>query len=95
MTKTVINTKTQEEYNKVMQIFEKKGWKSDYRKATECNFWIYYKENTCVDYKNDFCYGSVRYSENHNEKILSYLEFLEAEAGLPIKKICKKCGREL
>jgi len=77
---TAINTTTQEEYDHVMQVFEKKGWVwcTD-KKPTERNVWKYYKENTCVDYKNRFEHMPKVYYKLYGCNIISYEEFLKRE----------------
>jgi len=79
--KIAINTKTQEEYNRVIEIFEKKGWVwNSWRLPTNwLNMWNDYKENTCVDYKNNFRRADINSDIQLWYKIISFQEFLEME----------------
>lgn len=80
MKNTVIHTPTQEELNKVLEIFEDKGWKwNNWCNPTDNNvFWIY-EEDTCISYKNNFGHAPKDYYEMMWDKIITFQEFLELE----------------
>jgi hypothetical protein len=55
LTTTVVNTKTQKEYDNLMQIYEAGQWKEyDYNTPTEYNTWKRYGIETNIDAKNLF-----------------------------------------
>jgi hypothetical protein len=75
----VIHTKTQEEYNQVMEIFEKKGWTwIGKTKFTDYN-WDLYKEKTCIQYKNEFSFCNKKYYIKNDYEIISFNEFIQLE----------------
>jgi hypothetical protein len=72
---TVVNVKTQEEYDELMNMYEKAGWKwCDGEKPSEYNGYKHYSE-TCIDAEDRFCYKSVDSSKKRGEKIISLQEF--------------------
>ena len=75
-----INTKTQEQYNELMRMFEEKWWKwLDWEKPTEKNYFNLYKENICIDYKDWFWYADIDFYKEKWNEIISFEEFLELE----------------
>jgi hypothetical protein len=78
--KKCIHTKTQEEFNKVLEIFNSKNWRS-WDSEDKGLMWVDYKENTCVDYHDRYAYtGKDIYEKNYKEyKIITFEEFLEEE----------------
>jgi len=76
--KTVINTKTQEEYNELMKIFEKKGWfwYGWGEQPTYISVWDKFEKNTCIEYKNNFAYTGVDTCKEKRYTIISFQEFL-------------------
>jgi len=78
---TVINVKTKEEYNKLMEIFEKKGWRwySWALPTQDRDTWDIYKNNTCITYEDKFTYESIDYFKEEWYNIISFEEFLKQE----------------
>ena len=79
-----IHTKTKAEFRKVLEIFDKKKWvwSGGGNPLDYINIWDYYKEETCIDYKNNFCYCRKEWYKEKGYKIISFKEFLEME-GIP------------
>ena len=74
--KTVVNLRTQEEFNEYMQMCEDAGWlRVSNKKPTEAKvFWNDYKENTCVEVMDRFRYGSKAYFESEGYKNITLKE---------------------
>ena len=73
--KTVVHVPTIEKYKTLMQVYDCGGWRwSGLGPATLYN-WDMNKEETCVDVKNGFAYGSKAYSQREGEEIISIEEF--------------------
>ena len=90
MTKA-IHTKTQEQYDKVMEIFEKKWWKwCGWGKPASKNNWNEYRENTCIRYEDKFAYHYIDWYKEEWYEIISYEDFLKEEWIVIEKKIEKK-----
>lgn len=81
MEKIAIHCKTQEEYDQLMEICEKKGWKrrNGLSPKIQPNVWIYYKDQTTVDYCEFFQYTHKCWYKNTWYKILTFNELLEME----------------
>ena len=79
--KQAIHTKTQQEFNIVLEIFEKKGW--EWRDGgihtDSMKYWSCYKEDTCIVYNNHFLYCHICFYEKKWYKIISFQDFLEME----------------
>ncbi len=84
-----INTKTQEEYNKVMEIFEEKGYTwFAWNLPTEKNYWEKYKKDTCIDYEDNFWYANINFYKKEWIEIISFQEFLKEEWIINIWEYC-------
>ena len=72
----IYNTKTQADYNALMIELEEKGCKLFYgEKPTAVNFWVMYKETTCLRVDNHIILHSSLdyYKEKYpNENIIEY-----------------------
>ena len=69
---TVVNTKTQAEYDELMRIYEKAGWKwRGTGKPTGCILWREYKENTCIRIEDKFTYGQKVTYQEYNYKVIN------------------------
>lgn len=81
MEKIAIHTKTQEEFNKVLEIFEKKGWvwRSWNKPTSFKENWKDFEKETALYYNNEFCYINKKFSEKWFDKIISFEEFLKLE----------------
>ena len=81
MVKTAINCKTKEEFIKVLEIFDKKGWRwgGGDKPLDKIYYWDEYKEETCIGYKNYFEYSPKEWYLEEGWKIISFEEFLEIE----------------
>lgn len=74
---TVVNVKTQKEYDKVMEIFESFGWTwSDGEKPTEYNHWGEHEEKTCIRVENNFGYCDRKYYKIKCYTIISFNELM-------------------
>lgn len=84
---TVVNTKTQEEFDELMGIYEKAGWVwMDGREPTKCiEHYTTHKEKTCVDGKNYFTYDDVDWHKMADYKIISLSKFKQLQ-GLEEKR---------
>lgn len=80
MKKIAVNTKTQKEYDELMEILDKDGysWVMG-EKTTDHNFWSEHKNKTCIDVndKDWVSYSNYQYFEEKNYKILTLKEFKE------------------
>ena len=90
--KTAIHCKTKEEFRKVLEIFDKKGWRwitGD--KPLECvNDWNDYKEETCIRYEDDFGYSPKKWYLRNDYKVISFKKFLEIEGIILPEKIARQ-----
>jgi len=79
--KKVIHTKTIEEFTRVLEIFEKKGWvwMDGVKPLEKISYWNFYKERTCIAYENNFGYSTKEYYEEEGDEVISFEEFLELE----------------
>lgn len=74
-----IRTKTQEEFNKVLEVFEKKGWRwISVNNCTPDNIWNIYKQNSFLEYCNYFNYGCID-NEKSKYNYISFEDFLKEE----------------
>lgn len=83
-TNIVVHTKTQEEYDRLMQILEDKGYKWVIKgKPTELNIWAVHKENTCIRLENKgLGYARKGFYEEHKDEygeIISFGEYIDRE----------------
>ena len=75
---TVINARTQKEYDTLMQIYEGANWKHWWNngQATQRNVWPDAKKETCLRTQELFCFDIKKNYENEqNIKIISTKEF--------------------
>lgn len=88
--RTVVNTKTQEEFNELLRVYERGGWRcGGGALSISCleKFWNDYKEETCVsagvDYrfeqKGRFGYGIKSFYLKKNWNVISIQEFYEMQ----------------
>ena len=79
--KRAILCKTQEEFNGVLEIFEKKGWKwcNKENPTSLKSEWNKYNINTCLSYENNFTICNKESYVHDNYTILSFEQFLEEE----------------
>ena len=79
--KVAIHTKTKEQLIKVLDIFEKKGWKwlSGNLPTYNRSIWNNYEENTCIRYEKWFGYCNLKFYKEEGYKIISFEEFLKRE----------------
>ena len=79
--KTVIHAKTKEEFKRVLEIFDKKGWKwySGNEPLEKIYYWNDDKEETCIRYENNFAYTNKEWYLKNGWKIISFEEFLKTE----------------
>ena len=76
----VINTKTQKEYSKLMEILEKKGYKwLSGDKLTEFNYWSVYKEDTCIYIEKTRISYSYKGWFRSDYKIISFQKYMNQE----------------
>lgn len=81
-----INPKTQWEYDKLMEIFEYKGWViNGNMKPTDFNFFPENKENTCIQYWNYSDFGDIKSFKENWHEIISFQEFLELEGYIEVE----------
>jgi hypothetical protein len=85
--KTVVHTPTQEEGNALMQVYECGGWKwihGDLPTKYNNNYWeSMYKEETCIDTKNRFVYGSKELYQRAGRNVISIQEFYDKQKITP------------
>ena len=81
MVKTAIHTKTKEEFKRVLEIFDKKGWRWNgvNELLDKTYYWDEYKEENCIRYENYFGYSPKEWYLRNGYKIISFEEFLEIE----------------
>ncbi|MFW6272295.1 MAG: hypothetical protein ACOC2U_00760 [bacterium] len=79
--KKAINCKTKEEFEKILGIYEEKGWLwLDGEFPTHSiDKWDTYSEKTCIDYSDDFGYADTNYYLSNDFQIISFEEFLQLE----------------
>ena len=86
----VIHTKTQEQFNTVLELFENKNWTwatgEDPLQGTER--WTNYRKQTCISLDNDeLMFSGLDYYKGKGYEIISFEEFMNEINGLP-KKWC-------
>jgi hypothetical protein len=92
MKNKVVNLRNQYEYDNLMKIYETGGmkWTMSKKKPTELNLWPKLKENTCItaDFSfesKEFTYGNTKFYINENTEIVSFEEYIRAQAISPHK----------
>lgn len=76
LSNTLVNVKTQDEYDELMSIYELAGWKwSSGNDPSKSKIWSRYKENTCVEINNIFSYSDIGYFSRSGNQIISLSEF--------------------
>lgn len=88
--KRAIHTKTQEEFNRVLEIFDKKGWEWSEGDDMLYNMklWEEWEDQMCIDYHNYCEYASKEYYQGWvlSYEIISFEQFLEMEEeSTPVK----------
>ena len=79
---TVVNLKTQEEYNEYMKMCEKEGWKwAEGQRPMGFNGWTKYKEETCIKIRDYFSYRSLEKSKLENEKVITLSQLKNDSVG--------------
>lgn len=75
-----INTKTIEEFKKVLEILDKKWWKTeDWKKALSIvNHWYCYWKYTVVSNRNDIVTGHIQW-DTFGHRIISFEDFINRE----------------
>lgn len=71
-----IHTKTREEYDQLMDIFEKKGWEWTSWKSPKKWNWYREGENTCISNENAFWYINLIYV---GKDAISFQNYLKLE----------------
>lgn len=79
MDKVVIQCKTKEEFEFLMKLYKKRGWKwyGGDDPTENIDFWERNKENTCVEFSDDFTYSSREYFKRQGFKIFELDEILK------------------
>lgn len=97
MQKTIVNVKTQEEYNTLMEHLEDLGgeWCNG-EKPTHEKYWSQYKENTCINVSNikELVYSNVSFYINDNRIITlnQYLSYFIGKGGIIYTNIKNNAG---
>lgn len=80
--KRVIHCETREQFNKVLEIFQEKGWVwcTGTLPLENKIFWEVYKEETCLRYGNFFAYSPKKDYMKYNCEVISFEEFLKLES---------------
>jgi hypothetical protein len=74
-----VQVKTQKQYDTLMRIYELSGWVWIHGNLpTKSNHWPYYKDNTCIDAKDNFCYSEREYFETEKD-VISFRRFCNIE----------------
>ena len=89
--KTAVHTKTQEEYNELMKVYELGNWrKKNGNLPTMCDIWFLRKEKSCitagniVSFKNiDYDSCSKNYYLHRGYKIISKQKFYKIQKITP------------
>ena len=76
-----IKTETQEQFDRVLEIFEKKGWVwwREYKPTLFKQIWERFNKNTCIDYKNECWYSDAKFYKEEWYEIISFEDFLKEE----------------
>lgn len=76
-----INCKTKDEFKRVLEIFEEKGWtwRSGHNPLYNDHVWFILQERTYIDYHDMFGYGAVDAPGAAKKQIISFEEFLQLE----------------
>ena len=82
-----IKTRTQEEFNRVLEIFEGKGWTWKYWDIpTKLKYiWNSLNKETCIDYNDKFLHSNLESYKREWYEIISFDEFLKKEGIKDIK----------
>ena len=89
---TVVNVKTQKEYDELMKIYEKAGWRwEDGSKPTKVVVWKVNKNRTCIEAKNQFACGEIEMYQRLGYDVISFSTFkkiqgIKGKRGRPKKK---------
>ena len=76
---TVVNLRTQAEYDEFMRICEKAGWFWDSgARPTKKNYWDGYRGNICISCRNEFYYSSKKYFQEGYE-IITLAQFKQMQ----------------
>lgn len=79
---TVVHTKTQEEYDELMKLYEEAGWRwvgGD--KPTAGNWWSVDEDQTCVWVSDRFIHSPKNHVKNNGLKIISLAELKQGLGG--------------
>jgi len=81
MSKTRVNVQTQEEYNKLMRLYEatKRKWKGNKENPTELNIWRFFKEKTCINTGTTFNFVNIEDCKRLKYTIITFKQFLAAQ----------------
>jgi hypothetical protein len=85
----VVHTKTEKEYERLMELYEKKGWKwLSGEEPTDFKIWFYYKKQTGIIFSDKFQYGRISYYKE-KYKDIEILSISEAELRLKDRQLPK------
>jgi len=74
----VINTRTKEEYNELMEMYEAKGWKwSIEKKPTKYDIWDEEEELTCICNNDLFTFSDIQCYKERWDTIITFQEYKE------------------
>jgi len=77
MEKIAIHCQTQEEYDQLLEIYEKKGWKR--RNGHHPKWFIFFYEGVCVEFWDNFTHATIGKYQVDWYKVLTFKELLEME----------------
>ncbi|MGV8141074.1 MAG: hypothetical protein ACP5NW_01380 [Candidatus Woesearchaeota archaeon] len=86
LTRIYIHTKTQAEYDTLMQVYEAGGWtRSDLTKPTDLNIWSlpFHKKITCIEARDGYCHTNTASEILSHYKIITTKKFYEAQQITP------------
>lgn len=81
MPNTVVNCKTQQEFDDLMETYEKGGWRwfSADNATSKKNHWNDYREETCVRAQDNFQFCNRNFYQREGPKIITFDEFIDAQ----------------
>lgn len=78
--KIAVNVRTQEEYDELMDIYEKKGWSFMWKQKPKGeSYWYMHEEDTCITYCDAFHLSRSSFHEEKGYRVITLSELKQME----------------